>query len=402
MAPQFLDRLASPTSATSTAPRQVLQTYFPRRPDEILLTINDIVDVKSTFADGWAVGFNRTTSSEGAFPVVCILTTEELAELEEMMLEERRKALRQQQQQQQQSNDDVDDGRLEMTSFMVKPLPTETDYESLQLYSVESASDTEATAITTTTTTTATTATASPSATRERGEIGILTSIFSAVKNTFASLALHSHSNNSAHSQNLDIGRIIQPRTDSLEKQSDQPSSSPVIISPSSSRTSASSPPLQPPPPVVPRPRPLSSIFRPTQQFQSHHSNEPNIVHAFEHTRLSPRLPPPRLPSSPLRLPQIPGMPKPHPADVIDPIPSQQQSQQPKPSLLSTLHKPWNYQYLLESRDRINTPESLRQRLEALSVIKNQQQQTSQPQSQSQLQLQTQIQPQHNLYPDYI
>lgn len=50
----------------------VLFPYSAQLPDELELSLNDIIEVKQRFDDGWAVGINRSTGSEGAFPNVCV------------------------------------------------------------------------------------------------------------------------------------------------------------------------------------------------------------------------------------------------------------------------------------------------------------------------------------------
>ena len=58
---------------------QVLYPYQASLADELELTPGDIVNVHSVFDDGWAVGVNMNTSSEGAFPVVCVMFVDESA-----------------------------------------------------------------------------------------------------------------------------------------------------------------------------------------------------------------------------------------------------------------------------------------------------------------------------------
>ncbi|CAG8683591.1 76_t:CDS:2, partial [Acaulospora colombiana] len=51
----------------------VVYPYSSQMPDELDLTENDIIEVKQMFDDGWAVGVNRNTGREGAFPMVCVI-----------------------------------------------------------------------------------------------------------------------------------------------------------------------------------------------------------------------------------------------------------------------------------------------------------------------------------------
>jgi hypothetical protein len=51
----------------------VVFPYSAQLPDELELSLNDIIEVKQKFDDGWAVGVNRNTRREGAFPNVCVV-----------------------------------------------------------------------------------------------------------------------------------------------------------------------------------------------------------------------------------------------------------------------------------------------------------------------------------------
>ncbi|CAG8440265.1 7163_t:CDS:2 [Ambispora gerdemannii] len=55
---------------------QVVHPYTPVLPDELELAPNDVIIIKRLFDDGWAVGINRDTGKEGAFPLVCIASPE--------------------------------------------------------------------------------------------------------------------------------------------------------------------------------------------------------------------------------------------------------------------------------------------------------------------------------------
>ncbi|KAI7903147.1 uncharacterized protein BX663DRAFT_507620 [Cokeromyces recurvatus] len=50
----------------------VIHPYSPQLPDELTLTVGDIICLALRFDDGWALGFNVTTGAKGAFPLVCI------------------------------------------------------------------------------------------------------------------------------------------------------------------------------------------------------------------------------------------------------------------------------------------------------------------------------------------
>ncbi|CAG8453986.1 12714_t:CDS:2 [Ambispora leptoticha] len=54
----------------------VVHPYMPVLPDELELVINEMIIVKRLFDDGWAVGINRNTGKEGAFPLVCVASPE--------------------------------------------------------------------------------------------------------------------------------------------------------------------------------------------------------------------------------------------------------------------------------------------------------------------------------------
>ncbi|KAJ2792742.1 hypothetical protein GGI18_000163 [Coemansia linderi] len=54
-------------------PRQVLRHFFARREDEISLQQGDIVTLQMAFDDGWVVGKNLTTGTEGTFPLMCVI-----------------------------------------------------------------------------------------------------------------------------------------------------------------------------------------------------------------------------------------------------------------------------------------------------------------------------------------
>jgi hypothetical protein len=51
---------------------KVIQSHSPRLDDEIQLNMGDIVVLKEKFDDGWAIGTNITTNSEGNFPFNCL------------------------------------------------------------------------------------------------------------------------------------------------------------------------------------------------------------------------------------------------------------------------------------------------------------------------------------------
>ncbi|KAG9288348.1 hypothetical protein G9A89_021379 [Geosiphon pyriformis] len=52
----------------------VVYPYAAQLPDELELNQNDEIIVKQAFDDGWAVGVNRNTGKEGAFPLVCVVS----------------------------------------------------------------------------------------------------------------------------------------------------------------------------------------------------------------------------------------------------------------------------------------------------------------------------------------
>ncbi|KAJ2391754.1 hypothetical protein GGI23_005353, partial [Coemansia sp. RSA 2559] len=54
-------------------PRHVIRHFFARRDDEISLHQGDIVTLQMAFDDGWVVGKNLTTGSEGTFPLMCVM-----------------------------------------------------------------------------------------------------------------------------------------------------------------------------------------------------------------------------------------------------------------------------------------------------------------------------------------
>ncbi|CAI2165019.1 7303_t:CDS:2 [Funneliformis geosporum] len=60
----------------------VVFPYSAQLPDELELSLNDIIEVKQKFDDGWAVGINRNTDKEGAFPNVCVVGFENVGESE--------------------------------------------------------------------------------------------------------------------------------------------------------------------------------------------------------------------------------------------------------------------------------------------------------------------------------
>ncbi|KAI8810697.1 hypothetical protein BJ742DRAFT_171773 [Cladochytrium replicatum] len=47
----------------------VIVAYTPTKPDEIPLSVNDVVAVNNFFGDGWAFGLNETNGRTGAFPI---------------------------------------------------------------------------------------------------------------------------------------------------------------------------------------------------------------------------------------------------------------------------------------------------------------------------------------------
>ncbi|KAJ2666392.1 hypothetical protein IW148_000876 [Coemansia sp. RSA 1199] len=54
-------------------PRQVIRPFFARRDDEISLQTGDVVTLQMAFDDGWVVGKNITSGSEGTFPIMCVM-----------------------------------------------------------------------------------------------------------------------------------------------------------------------------------------------------------------------------------------------------------------------------------------------------------------------------------------
>ncbi|KAI9190715.1 uncharacterized protein BJ171DRAFT_606663 [Polychytrium aggregatum] len=51
---------------------EVIYNYTANLSDEIQLNIGDTIIVKCKFDDGWAFGFNVSTSQEGSFPLACV------------------------------------------------------------------------------------------------------------------------------------------------------------------------------------------------------------------------------------------------------------------------------------------------------------------------------------------
>jgi len=51
---------------------EVVVEHTPQLPDEVKLTIGDLVEVKQVFEDGWAYGINTATKMDGTFPVICL------------------------------------------------------------------------------------------------------------------------------------------------------------------------------------------------------------------------------------------------------------------------------------------------------------------------------------------
>ncbi|KAJ2176120.1 hypothetical protein GGF45_003725, partial [Coemansia sp. RSA 551] len=54
-------------------PRQVIRPFFARRDDEISLQTGDVITLQMAFDDGWVVGKNITSGSEGTFPIMCVM-----------------------------------------------------------------------------------------------------------------------------------------------------------------------------------------------------------------------------------------------------------------------------------------------------------------------------------------
>ncbi|CAG8629677.1 4330_t:CDS:2 [Gigaspora rosea] len=50
----------------------VIFPYDAALPDELSISPNDVIEIAQKFDDGWAVGVNRNTRKEGAFPMVCV------------------------------------------------------------------------------------------------------------------------------------------------------------------------------------------------------------------------------------------------------------------------------------------------------------------------------------------
>ncbi|KAJ2155985.1 hypothetical protein GGF46_005484 [Coemansia sp. RSA 552] len=59
--------------ATVGKPRQVVRPFFARREDEISLKQGDTVTLQMAFDDGWVVGKNLTSGTEGTFPLMCVM-----------------------------------------------------------------------------------------------------------------------------------------------------------------------------------------------------------------------------------------------------------------------------------------------------------------------------------------
>ncbi|KAF8987701.1 hypothetical protein BGZ52_003118 [Haplosporangium bisporale] len=69
----------APKAAGKQSYCQALYPYQASMADELDLNPGDIVNVQKVFDDGWAVGVNMNSGSEGAFPVVCVMFVDESA-----------------------------------------------------------------------------------------------------------------------------------------------------------------------------------------------------------------------------------------------------------------------------------------------------------------------------------
>ncbi|KAI8377759.1 uncharacterized protein BYT42DRAFT_356624 [Radiomyces spectabilis] len=91
----FMDVGAHPPEESSAEPEksltqieelfEVVHPYPPQMGDELGLHVGDIVCLAMQFDDGWALGFNVTTGSQGVFPLVCVVPASE--ELQERLLQ---------------------------------------------------------------------------------------------------------------------------------------------------------------------------------------------------------------------------------------------------------------------------------------------------------------------------
>ncbi|CAG8486611.1 4270_t:CDS:2 [Dentiscutata heterogama] len=70
--------LPSNNESTVTIEPEIVTVVFPYEanlPDELNISPNDVIEITHKFDDGWAVGINRNTGKEGAFPTVCVSST---------------------------------------------------------------------------------------------------------------------------------------------------------------------------------------------------------------------------------------------------------------------------------------------------------------------------------------
>ncbi|CAG8566910.1 27942_t:CDS:2 [Gigaspora margarita] len=49
----------------------VVFPYDAVKDDELDISFNEVIEITQKFDDGWAVGLNRNTGIEGAFPMIC-------------------------------------------------------------------------------------------------------------------------------------------------------------------------------------------------------------------------------------------------------------------------------------------------------------------------------------------
>ncbi|CAG8633625.1 17127_t:CDS:2 [Dentiscutata erythropus] len=67
--------LILPNEPTVTTEPEIVTVVFPYEAnltDELNISPNDVIEITHKFDDGWAVGINRNTGKEGAFPMVCV------------------------------------------------------------------------------------------------------------------------------------------------------------------------------------------------------------------------------------------------------------------------------------------------------------------------------------------
>ncbi|KAJ3117271.1 hypothetical protein HDU96_007310 [Phlyctochytrium bullatum] len=79
--PRLAGELSLPAALLRDVKFQVIYPYEPRMDGEVELRWGEVITVRKFFKDGWAIGYNETSQTSGAFPIFAVEEIEEATEL---------------------------------------------------------------------------------------------------------------------------------------------------------------------------------------------------------------------------------------------------------------------------------------------------------------------------------